>query len=171
MFPLAAIFDVGMKLCSICSVEKDEKSFRVRTDTGKIRPFCLSCESKIRKDTYLATRSYRLSKAQTNRTQNPISKILKQAKASAKEKNLEFNLTEQDIVFPDKCKYLDVNLTNKQGQGVVWENYSLDRIDSSEGYIKGNVEIISRKANSMKNMATKAELITFAKNILKIYGE
>jgi len=171
MEPISMILGVGMKLCSICSVEKNENSFRVRTDTGKIRPFCLSCESKIRQDTYLATRSYRLLKAQTNRIQNPISKILKQVKFTAKEKNLEFNLTEQDIFLPTKCKYLDVDLTNKQGQGVVWENYSLDRIDSSKGYVKGNVEIISRKANSMKNMATKEELITFAKNILKIYGE
>lgn len=171
MFGIDDILTVGMKLCSVCNIKKELNKFRVRTDTGKMRPFCLLCEAKIVKDTYLSTRAYRLNKAQKNRVNKPITKILNQAKSTAREKNLEFNLTEEDIVLPIKCKYLDVVLTNTQGQGLVWENYSIDRIDSSKGYIKGNIEIISRKANSMKNMATKEELIIFAKNVLKIYGE
>jgi hypothetical protein len=172
MFPLGAVLSIGeTAICSVCTEQKQLENFRIRTDTGKYRPFCFCCESKIRKDTYLATRKYRLEKAQNRREKNPVQKILKQAKATADSKNLEFNLTEEDIVLPETCKYLGSVLTNVQGQGVVWENYSIDRIDSSKGYVKGNVEIISRKANSMKNMATKDELITFAKNILRIYGE
>jgi hypothetical protein len=171
MFGIDDILSVGMKLCSVCKLKKDIDNFRFRTDTNKTRPYCLSCEANIKKDAYLSTRKYRLNKAQEFRSNKPISKILKQAKFTAREKNLEFDLIEEDIVLPIKCKYLDVVLTNIQGQGLVWENYSIDRIDSSQGYIKGNIEIISRKANSMKNMATKEELITFAKNILKMYGE
>ena len=94
-----------------------------------------------------------------------------QAKATAKKKNLEFNIGLEDIILPEFCKYLGTKLTNIQGQGAVWSNYSIDRIDSTKGYIKGNVEIISRKANSMKNMATEEELVVFAKNVLKLYGE
>ena len=36
---------------------------------------------------------------------------------------------------------------------------SLDRRDTSLGYVKGNVEIISRKANRMKNDGTLDDLI------------
>jgi hypothetical protein len=46
---------------------------------------------------------------------------------------------------------------------------SLDRIDNTKGYIKGNIMVISNKANTMKNNATPKELTKFARWILKIY--
>jgi hypothetical protein len=171
MLPILSIIEIGAKVCSVCNTEKPITAFRVRSDTAKQRPFCLSCEAQIQKDRYLLNRSHRLLKQEQRRLEKPVDIMLNQAKARAKKKNLEFNLSAEDIVLPERCKYLDIPLTNIQGHGVVWENYSIDRIDNNKGYIKGNVEIISRKANSMKNMATKEELVTFARNILKLYGE
>ena len=37
-------------------------------------------------------------------------------------------------------------------------------------YLYGNVQIISRLANSMKNKASEEQLKTFSRNVLKIYG-
>ena len=82
----------------------------------------------------------------------------------------EFNIEPTDIVIPTHCPYLNVELLTDTKNNLSPNYYSIDRIDSSKGYIKGNIQIISRLANTMKNNATEEQLITFAKNILKIYN-
>lgn len=39
---------------------------------------------------------------------------------------------------------------------------SLDRIDNSKGYVRGNVMVISLRANAIKNNATAEELTAVA---------
>jgi hypothetical protein len=46
---------------------------------------------------------------------------------------------------------------------------SLDRIDSTKGYIKGNVMLMSHQANSMKSNATPEELNQFSR--YHLFGE
>lgn len=79
----------------------------------------------------------------------------------------EFTITVNDIVIPDTCPYLDIALTHDLGRGQLETNSSLDRIDSTKGYIPGNVQVISRLANTMKSNATVDQLVIFATNVLK----
>ena len=48
---------------------------------------------------------------------------------------------------------------------------SLDRIDSTKGYVPGNVWVISNKANRMKSNAAAEELIIFAKSVLDYWDK
>ena len=91
------------------------------------------------------------------------------AKQNAKKGNKEFSITLEDIVIPDVCPIMGTQITQIHGQGRLKTNASVDRIDSSRGYIKGNVQVISRLANTMKSNATPEELVAFAKGVLRLY--
>jgi hypothetical protein len=85
-----------------------------------------------------------------------------------RDKDIIFNLLPEDIFIPKYCPYLNLEL---KFEGCTYDNsyYNIDRIDSSLGYIKGNVQIISRLANLMKTNATINQLITFSENVLKLH--
>lgn len=98
------------------------------------------------------------SRANKKTGQDPRSPMLSRAKYRAKQKGRDFNITKEDIVIPDTCPLL----------GTPMQSPSLDRIDSSKGYIKGNVWVISNRANTLKNDATLTELKTLVENLENI---
>ena len=101
---------------------------------------------------------------------NDIEKsIYDRAKENSKRKGCEFDLEKLDIVTPTHCPYLNIELSYNKKDGKLNNYASIDRIDSSKGYVKGNVQVISHLANTMKNSSTKEELITFSQNVLKMY--
>lgn len=112
---------------------------------------------------------------QANQTaRHPINIMLKTAKHRAKRKQLDFDLKFEDIYLPEYCPALNIKLEFNYGKGQTGgedNSYSLDRIDSAKGYTPDNIQVLSRKANAMKNNATKEELISFAKWILEVYSE
>jgi hypothetical protein len=102
--------------------------------------------------------------------ENRAKRMLAKSVVRAKEIGLEHNIDITDIIIPDRCPYLNIELTHDLMKGQITTNSSLDRIDSTKGYIKGNVQVISRLANTMKNSATLEQLIEFATNILKLHN-
>ncbi len=90
-------------------------------------------------------------------------------KYRAKKENIPFDIEASDLKIPKYYPYLKIELTSKKGIKHADNLMSVDRIDAEKGYVKGNVEVISYKANRMKNNANTKELIIFAQNILKIY--
>lgn len=107
------------------------------------------------------------------RREHPAKQLIKSAKSRAAVKGIEFNLSEVDITpLPTHCPILGIELISNVGTGAGGKDnsYSLDRIDPTIGYVKGNVQVISHKANSMKFTATKEELLLFSKWITNTYG-
>lgn len=94
-----------------------------------------------------------------------------QAKYRAKKKNIPFNLKVEDIVIPKLCPVLKIPLTiGGVNGGPIGSSPSLDRINNKKGYIKGNVQVISHRANTMKHCASNKELLLFASWVKKNYG-
>jgi len=89
-------------------------------------------------------------------------KLLYAARRRATTKQIDFNLEEQDIVIPEYCPALGLKLQPVYGVTGRDSSPSLDRIDNNRGYVKGNVAVISFRANTLKNNATAEELRAIA---------
>jgi hypothetical protein len=160
------------KVCSTCKTTKPVKQFYFRKDSKKYRSECTSCKS-MRHKKYYAEKYCETAKtkARSFRERDQSIALLFSCKHTARIKKLEFNLTVDDIKIPKFCPVLGIKLTNIQGRGKIESNASVDRIDPSKGYIKGNIQILSLRANFMKRDADRDELIAFCKNTLKMLGE
>lgn len=85
-------------------------------------------------------------------------------KSRAKKKGLPFDLDLEDIIIPEKCPILGIKLMSNLGQNVPGPSSpTLDRMIPEKGYTKGNVQVISLKANQIKSNATADEIMAVAK--------
>ena len=87
------------------------------------------------------------------------------AKQGAKKYEMEFTIEKSDVIIPDVCPILGIQI-NRDIRGRMHPNSpSLDRVDNSLGYVQGNVQVISWQANRMKCDASIDELLKFADGI------
>ena len=95
---------------------------------------------------------------------DPVKRMFSRAKSRSKLKNWEFTIELEDIIIPEYCPVLKIKLECFTGRGGGKDNSpSLDRIDNTKGYIKGNIRVISTLANLMKNSASPEILKEFAR--------
>jgi hypothetical protein len=84
--------------------------------------------------------------------------ILNNARNRSAKLGLEFNLTKEDIPEPDVCPVLGIPLDFRDRD----HTPSLDKIEPSKGYVRGNVAMISGRANRIKSDASWQELEAIA---------
>ena len=111
----------------------------------------------------LSAASYHRRKQDPN---NIIKYLLRYAKSRADKRGLDFDLTPKDIVLPEICPIMKMPFIANDKKYA----YSLDRIDSTRGYTKDNVWVISLIANSMKWTSTHEERKLFAQWVLSLEG-
>jgi hypothetical protein len=58
---------------------------------------------------------------------------------------------------PEFCPVFGIKLAHSWGQGPKDETPSLDRIETSKGYERGNIAVISNRANRVKSDGTAEE--------------
>ena len=112
-------------------------------------------------------------KSQKVKTQNNISPeeyLHRKTKKEAQKLGYDFTLEVSDIVVPEKCIYLETNLISDLENEDDLNFMTLDRLDTSKGFTKSNIIIISKMAHTMRNGSTPEILINFATNVLKIHN-
>jgi hypothetical protein len=85
------------------------------------------------------------------------------AKTRANNKKISFTITKEDVIIPDKCPVFGITLDSRDRLHAP----TLDRIINNLGYVKGNIKIISAKANRLKNNGTIEEfekILKYMKN-------
>ena len=83
----------------------------------------------------------------------PERKMWTSAKWRAKEAGLAFDIRIIDVDIPYVCPILGIPIfTSPERAGP--NSPSLDRVDNSKGYVRGNVRVISHRANTIKSDLT-----------------
>jgi hypothetical protein len=123
---------------------------------------CLECKkiSYTKWQTGAKGMAYR-AKEMVRYREQPKNRMLSRVKTRAGIKGIEFDLTINDIKIPNECPVLGIPLLIANGYRLD-NSPSIDRVDSSKGYIRGNIKIISWRANKIKSDATADELLAIA---------
>jgi len=136
--------------------EEIQRRKEYRRDYYKKNKEHLKEESALHHKRQQKDRNYRLRKSFNVR------------RAEAKKREIPFEITFDDLEFPKKCPVLgvklDYNLKGKRNDN----SPSIDRIDNTKGYIKGNVHIISWRANTLKSDASLVEMKLLFEYFLKL---
>lgn len=142
----------GHKRCGKCKTVKPFDDFRKNKNSAfGYSYYCRKCDN---------ARVYSVDRRKI---------LFNAAKKRAKDNNILFNLDLDDIVLPEVCPILGIKL--EFNEGVCQDNsYSIDKIDPKLGYVKGNIQIISFKANTMKSNATLEEIEMLYKYLLGKQG-
>ncbi len=141
--------------------------------------YCLECfnlynrasrntEEKRKQNNYAASQYMR----QKRRERGIGWSIWHSAKNRAQRSAIPFTITPEDVIVPDVCPILQIPLitdtdyifrTGHTSQLNLPNYPSIDRIIPELGYIKGNIAVISWRANNIKSDATLQELESVVK--------
>jgi hypothetical protein len=86
----------------------------------------------------------------------------------ARKTGVEYTLLQEDIPVVYKCPVFGYDLMAHEGSPQN-NSFSLDKIDPKKGYVKGNVQVVSFRANNLKNSLRPEEAMAFVKWILSLY--
>lgn len=148
--------------------EWDRKGYREYTNQRNKRPD-VKAKAKIRNHNYQQIPQVKNKKNENkksayriHKTKDPIQHMVYRTRHRAKYAAIQHTITKEDLlpapthcpVFGYKLNYLNF----ERGFSMPYDSASVDRIDSSKGYIPGNVMIISWRANRLKADSTTDEI-------------
>lgn len=168
------IDNIEYRKCRLCRQVKvlNEKNFVKRETKNGYRGRCRVCHNKYGRDKQEMTknelavsRKYRLK----YRKEKPLEQLLKTVKGNAKRVGREFTIKIEDLYELWKIQDGNCFFTNRKMDYELGDktSVSIDRLDSSIGYIKSNIVLCQSKVNVVKNDLTIEELKTFCQEVLE----
>lgn len=147
--------------CKFCKSErrkliyKNNKEFRINSLLRAKNRYKnnIKYEKQRQRERYIKNRDKIKKQARDYATNNPNKILFISAKRRAKLNNIPFNIELTDVIVPEKCPILRVDI-KKNKTKIGYNSPSLDRIIPSLGYTKNNIRVISHKANRMKSDIT-----------------
>lgn len=154
-----------MKVCFRCKEEKSyDFYFKHHQTSDGYHSWCKNC----------CTIGNKKSRDKLNSTiQGRATVFLRNARNSAKKRNQEFSLKISDIVdFWNEqagiCAYSGREMTLTAGQ---LNTVSIERIDSTIGYTKGNTILVCQAVNRMKSDFTFEDFYELCRDVANFMGD
>jgi len=111
-------------------------------------------------------RDYRKRQLREDPVAYKLKSMVRRARARALKKGVLCTLVWEELIplVKERCPYFtEIKLDwNNKKKGITKESPTLDRIVPEKGYVDGNVEIISSKANNIKSIGTSVDLYRVA---------
>lgn len=150
---VVAINGIEHHHCGKCKTYKLPEAFylNIKSLTGR-GSYCKPCMKEYSSgEEWIEWRKKRYYK-------NPSRTIWIEAKNRARSAGLPFNIDPEDCEIPEYCPVLGIKISEK-GKGTNNESTpTLDKIYPNKGYVKGNVKVISWKANRIKNNCSEPDV-------------
>jgi hypothetical protein len=140
---------------AICKIRMKYLPDLARSEYGHGAKLKKKAENKVEENRRKYNRTSRIAKNLSD-LEKAQSLAFIRKKNAARQRGIEFSIGPDDLEWPTHCPVLGVELDWLAG-GHSPNSPSFDRIDSTKGYIPGNVAIISWRANRIKNDGTAEE--------------
>lgn len=169
------------KYCPNCKQTLSKTSFyKDISRKDQLTRICKQCSKNYYRDNKAHYNEYYKKRHQSHqkqildyskkyREENPLKVTLAKLKIRCKQKNWDFDLTEEylETIKVDICPVAKTKLNYKPSFAHDPNRASLDRIDNSKGYVKGNVAWISYRINTNKGDLSIQEILNLAEYVKK----
>lgn len=129
---------------------------------------CKECK-RLRQQKYRVEYFDELLRTRFRYRHRHLEKIMfRSSKRNAKVKGFQHTIDITDISIPEFCPLLNMQLSRRGAGPREDDSPTLDRIDNSKGYVRGNVWVISWRANRLKSDGTLKELQLLVSNLTNV---
>ena len=157
----------GTKKCSFCNTTKSVSNFYadIRNPPDGLHSSCIPCHREASRKSYSTHSGF-------------LGKILNDSRSNAKKKKLQHNITKENLaalcikqnglcaLTGEKMTHTQLKTREDSDEHILNPtNMSIDRINSSIGYIPSNIQLVCASVNKIKHNMTQRELVDLCTNI------